>query len=77
MIWVYSPVSLRASCEPIPVTGSSHRVPAAFHKAGRLDLAFLILDQLTVNAVEESRFDDAAFYHWVLSLQCLEVAKEE
>ena len=52
-------------------------MPAAFHKAGRLDLAFLILDQLTVNAVEESRFDDAAFYHWVLSLQCLEVAKEE
>ena len=51
--------------------------PTAFHKAGRLDLAFLILDQLTVNAVEESRFDDAAFYHWVLSLQCLEVAKEE
>ncbi|XP_037078773.1 LOW QUALITY PROTEIN: intraflagellar transport protein 122 homolog [Pollicipes pollicipes] len=49
----------------------------AFHKAGRLDLAFLILDQLTVNAVEESRFDDAAFYHWVLSLQCLEVAKED
>ena len=31
----------------------------AFHQAGRPDEAFRVLNELTLNAVNESRFDDA------------------
>ncbi|CAG0915966.1 unnamed protein product [Notodromas monacha] len=48
----------------------------AFHRAGRLDEAFHVLEQLTVNAVNERRFNDASYYYWVLSMQYLEVAGE-
>ncbi|PSN54470.1 Intraflagellar transport protein 122 [Blattella germanica] len=48
----------------------------AFHKAGRPDEAFRVLHQLTLNAVNESRFQDAGYYFWVLSRQCLDIAKE-
>ena len=34
----------------------------AFHKAGRPDEAFNVLNELTLNAVNESRFDDGLFY---------------
>lgn len=51
--------------------------PAAFHKAGRQAEAVRVLEQLTHNAVVESRFRDAAYYYWVLSMQCLAVAQGE
>uniref|UniRef100_A0A6I8SFF2 Intraflagellar transport protein 122 homolog n=1 Tax=Xenopus tropicalis TaxID=8364 RepID=A0A6I8SFF2_XENTR len=41
----------------------------AFHKAGRQDEAVRVLEQLTHNAVVESRFNDAAYYYWMLSMQ--------
>nr|XP_030139337.3 intraflagellar transport protein 122 homolog isoform X2 [Taeniopygia guttata] len=48
----------------------------AFHKAGRQREAVQVLEQLTHNAVLESRFDDAAYYYWMLSMQCLDIAQE-
>lgn len=30
---------------------------------------------LTENAIEEGRFDDAGYYHWILSRQFLDLAK--
>ncbi|OWK51808.1 Intraflagellar transport protein 122 [Lonchura striata] len=47
----------------------------AFHKAGRQREAVQVLEQLTHNAVLESRFDDAAYYYWMLSMQCLDIAQ--
>uniref|UniRef100_A0A4W3GC19 Intraflagellar transport protein 122 homolog n=1 Tax=Callorhinchus milii TaxID=7868 RepID=A0A4W3GC19_CALMI len=49
----------------------------AFHKAGRQDEAVKVLEQLTHNAVVESRFNDAAYYYWMLSMQCLDIAREK
>ncbi|XP_070558026.1 intraflagellar transport protein 122 homolog [Ptychodera flava] len=46
----------------------------AFHKAGKQDEAVKVLEQLTHNAVLESRFNDAGYYFWMLSMQCLEIA---
>ncbi|NWQ60244.1 IF122 protein, partial [Neopipo cinnamomea] len=48
----------------------------AFHKAGRQTEAVKVLEQLTHNAVVESRFNDAAYYYWMLSMQCLDIAQE-
>ncbi|XP_064289253.1 intraflagellar transport protein 122 homolog isoform X2 [Passer domesticus] len=48
----------------------------AFHKAGRQREAVRVLEQLTHNAVLESRFSDAAYYYWMLSMQCLDIARE-
>ncbi|XP_068264576.1 intraflagellar transport protein 122 homolog isoform X2 [Nyctibius grandis] len=48
----------------------------AFHKAGRQGEAVRVLEQLTHNAVVESRFNDAAYYYWMLSMQCLDIAQE-
>ncbi|XP_059712879.1 intraflagellar transport protein 122 homolog isoform X4 [Haemorhous mexicanus] len=48
----------------------------AFHKAGRQGEAVRVLEQLTHNAVLESRFSDAAYYYWMLSMQCLDMAQE-
>jgi intraflagellar transport protein 122 len=39
----------------------------AYKKAGRQDLARKILEELTLNAVVETRFKDAAYYYWLLS----------
>uniref|UniRef100_A0A8C9UI72 Intraflagellar transport protein 122 homolog n=1 Tax=Serinus canaria TaxID=9135 RepID=A0A8C9UI72_SERCA len=47
----------------------------AFHKAGRQGEAVRVLEQLTHNAVLESRFSDAAYYYWMLSMQCLDIAQ--
>ncbi|XP_070348954.1 intraflagellar transport protein 122 homolog isoform X3 [Equus asinus] len=48
----------------------------AFHKAGRQEEAVRVLEQLTHNAVVESRFNDAAYYYWMLSMQCLNIAQD-
>ncbi|NXA29606.1 IF122 protein, partial [Ibidorhyncha struthersii] len=48
----------------------------AFHKAGRQSDSVRVLEQLTHNAVVESRFNDAAYYYWMLSMQCLDIAQE-
>ncbi|RXM97632.1 Intraflagellar transport protein 122-like [Acipenser ruthenus] len=48
----------------------------AFHQAGRQGEAVKVLEQLTHNAVVESRFNDAAYYYWMLSMQCLDIARE-
>ncbi|XP_068838604.1 intraflagellar transport protein 122 homolog isoform X6 [Capricornis sumatraensis] len=48
----------------------------AFHKAGRQGEAVRVLEQLTHNAVVESRFSDAAYYYWMLSMQCLDIAQD-
>ncbi|KAL3283924.1 hypothetical protein HHI36_018092 [Cryptolaemus montrouzieri] len=48
----------------------------AFYKAGRPDEAFNVLQQLTENAVSEYRFNDAGYYYWILSRQCLDLAKD-
>ena len=31
---------------------------------------------MTLNAVNENRFDDAAYYYWILSMQFAELAAE-
>ena len=49
-------------------------VNAAFHQAGMQDEAVRVLEQLTQNAVVENRFNDAGYYYWKLSMQCLELA---
>jgi intraflagellar transport protein 122 len=46
----------------------------AFHQAGMRDQAVKVLEQLTHNAVVESRFNDAGYYYWKLSMQCLDLA---
>uniref|UniRef100_A0A8B9GTR3 Intraflagellar transport protein 122 homolog n=1 Tax=Astyanax mexicanus TaxID=7994 RepID=A0A8B9GTR3_ASTMX len=48
----------------------------AFHKAGRQAEAVKVLEQLTHNAVVESRFNDASYYYWMLSMQCLDIARD-
>ncbi|XP_074646999.1 intraflagellar transport protein 122 homolog [Tubulanus polymorphus] len=49
----------------------------AFHKAGMQAEAVKVLEQLTLNAVWESRFNDAGYYFWKLSMQYLDLAAEE
>uniref|UniRef100_A0A3Q1IH06 Intraflagellar transport protein 122 homolog n=1 Tax=Anabas testudineus TaxID=64144 RepID=A0A3Q1IH06_ANATE len=49
----------------------------AFHKAGRQNEAVKVLEQLTHNAVVENRFNDAGYYYWMLSMQCLDIAREQ
>ncbi|XP_041130093.1 intraflagellar transport protein 122 homolog [Polyodon spathula] len=48
----------------------------AFHRAGRQGEAVKVLEQLTHNTVVESRFNDAPYYYWMLSMQCLDIARE-
>ncbi|KIH58129.1 hypothetical protein ANCDUO_11670 [Ancylostoma duodenale] len=48
----------------------------AYHKAGRDQEALRVLEQLTGNAVDENRFADAGYYHWLLSMQYLERSKD-
>uniref|UniRef100_A0A667Z4L2 Intraflagellar transport protein 122 homolog n=1 Tax=Myripristis murdjan TaxID=586833 RepID=A0A667Z4L2_9TELE len=49
----------------------------AFHKAGQETKAVKVLEQLTHNAVVESRFNDAGYYYWMLSMQCLDISDEQ
>lgn len=47
----------------------------AFHEAGCPEEAFKVLEQLIKNAIFETRFHDAGYYHWVLSIQYLDLAR--
>ncbi|XP_071171203.1 intraflagellar transport protein 122 homolog isoform X2 [Mytilus galloprovincialis] len=49
----------------------------AFHKAGLQTEAVKVLEELTHNAVLESRFNDAGYYFWKLSIQCIDIARDE
>lgn len=49
----------------------------AFHAAGHPEEAFKVLRQLTDNAVSEHRFEDAGYYYWILSRQCLDLMKDK
>ncbi|CAD6191210.1 unnamed protein product [Caenorhabditis auriculariae] len=48
----------------------------AFHKAGKEQEALYVLEQLTSNAANESRFADAGYYFWLLSMQFLDQCSE-
>lgn len=48
---------------------------SAFHKAGLQTEAVKVLEELTHNAVLESRFNDAGYYFWKLSIQCIDIAR--
>ncbi|XP_054274065.1 intraflagellar transport protein 122 homolog [Macrosteles quadrilineatus] len=48
----------------------------AFHQAGQPEQAFKVLHHLTLNAVNETRFNDAGYYYWLLSCQCLDIANK-
>lgn len=70
-----------SSLTPQPCTNAAFIVCTsiflvAFHKAGCPDEAFKVLEQLTDNAVEEGRFQDAGYYYWILSRQCLDLASD-
>ncbi|KND02004.1 uncharacterized protein SPPG_02510 [Spizellomyces punctatus DAOM BR117] len=43
-----------------------------YRKAGRIDEALRVLEQLTENAVTERRYDDAAYYYWTMSSEQLD-----
>lgn len=47
----------------------------AFHKAGKPEEAIKVLKILIENAIDESRFDDSGYYHWILSRQYLDMAQ--
>ncbi|KAA0187203.1 Intraflagellar transport protein [Fasciolopsis buskii] len=49
---------------------------AAFAKAGLQSEAIRVLERLATCAANESRFEDAAFYHWKLSMQCLDMVTD-
>ncbi|CAB4000051.1 intraflagellar transport 122 homolog [Paramuricea clavata] len=49
----------------------------AFHKSGQQHKAVQVLEQLTHNAVVENRFNDAGYYYWKLSMQCLHVVLDQ
>ena len=48
----------------------------AFHKAGKPERAAKVLKILIENAIDEGRFDDAGYYHWILSRQYLDLATQ-
>ncbi|CAG2107867.1 unnamed protein product [Medioppia subpectinata] len=48
----------------------------AFHRAGKVTEASLVLQQLMNNAINENRFNDASYYCWILANQSLDLAKE-
>ncbi|XP_065214169.1 intraflagellar transport protein 122 homolog [Planococcus citri] len=48
----------------------------AFHKAGKPERATKVLEILIENAIDEGRFDDTGYYHWILSRQFLDLANQ-
>eukprot|EP00455_Lapot_gusevi_P044462 TRINITY_DN5556_c0_g8_i1.p1 TRINITY_DN5556_c0_g8~~TRINITY_DN5556_c0_g8_i1.p1 ORF type:complete len:717 (+),score=248.02 TRINITY_DN5556_c0_g8_i1:1-2151(+) len=49
----------------------------AFKKAGRPDQSLRMLEQLTVNAVTENRYQDAGYYYWLLAQESLKMITAE
>ena len=49
----------------------------AFNEAGFKKEAIKVLEELTFNAVIESRFNDASYYYWLLSMEHLQIASDE
>ncbi len=49
----------------------------AYRKSGREDRAARMMQQLTFNAVVESRFKDASYYYWLLASETLRVAAKK
>jgi intraflagellar transport protein 122 len=49
----------------------------AYRKSGREDRAARMMQQLTFNAVVESRFKDASYYYWLLASETLRVASNK
>ena len=49
----------------------------AYRKSGREDAPARMVQQLTYNAVVESRFKDAAYYYWLLASETLRVAAKK
>jgi intraflagellar transport protein 122 len=47
----------------------------AYKNVGRHDLTTNLLKNLTKNAVEEKRFDDASYYYWILATENLKLVK--
>ena len=47
----------------------------AFKSLGRYDLTIKLLNTLSKNAVMENRFEDAAYYYHVLSIESLKLIK--
>ncbi len=50
------------------------RFSIAFNDAGFKKEAIRVLEELTLNAVIESRFNDAGYYYWLLSMEYLQIA---
>jgi intraflagellar transport protein 122 len=46
----------------------------AFNDAGFKKEAIRVLEELTLNAVIENRFNDAGYYYWLLSNEYLQIA---
>ena len=74
VLLLQQPLASPAEFHPTPQTVFFF-APLAFHKAGRQQEAVKVLEQLTHNAVVENRFNDAAYYYWMLSMQCLDIAQ--
>ena len=49
----------------------------AFNEAGFKKEAIKVLEELTFNSVIESRFGDASYYYWLLSMEHLNIASGE
>ena len=50
---------------------------AAFHQAGMIKEALSTLQGLTANAIVVNKYSDAGYYTWVLSQQCLDLARKQ
>ncbi|KAI8615618.1 hypothetical protein BC830DRAFT_282435 [Chytriomyces sp. MP71] len=48
-----------------------------YRKAGRIDEAIRVLEQLAKNSVSESRFNDASYYYYLLSMENLQSVPDE
>ncbi|KAJ3016424.1 hypothetical protein HKX48_004032 [Thoreauomyces humboldtii] len=48
-----------------------------YRKAGKIDEALRVLEQLTESAVTEQRYDDAAYYYWTMAAEQLEMLPAE
>lgn len=48
---------------------------AAYQKAGRPDQSLRMLEQLTASAVLENRYQDAAYYFWLLAQETVKMVK--